>query len=70
MLKEHVLREKELDAETGQEHERSAIEIRIREKLTEMVEQQKDHLVTRTSNAAKRKRDDELRNAGLRHREM
>ncbi|KAF4032564.1 hypothetical protein GN244_ATG15496 [Phytophthora infestans] len=70
MLKEHVLREKELDAETGQEHERSAIEIRIREKLTEMVEQQKDHLATKTSNAAKRKRDDELRDAGLRHREM
>ncbi|KAF4135758.1 hypothetical protein GN958_ATG14982 [Phytophthora infestans] len=69
MLKEHVLHEREHDAETGQEHERSAIEIRIREKLTEMVEQQKDHLATKTSNAAKRKRDGELRDAGLRHRE-
>ncbi|KAF4038817.1 hypothetical protein GN244_ATG09035 [Phytophthora infestans] len=34
-----------------------------------MVEQQKDHLATKISNAAKRKRDDELRDAGLRHRE-
>ncbi|KAG1704903.1 hypothetical protein DVH05_004931 [Phytophthora capsici] len=29
ILKEHVLRERELDAETGQEHERSAIEVHV-----------------------------------------
>ncbi|KAG1707134.1 hypothetical protein DVH05_026330 [Phytophthora capsici] len=34
-----------------------------------MVEQQKDHLATKTSNASKRNRDDKLRDAGLRHRE-
>ncbi|KAG1701939.1 hypothetical protein DVH05_010429 [Phytophthora capsici] len=43
--------------------------IRNQEKLTEMVEQQKAQHATKTLNAAKRKRDDKLREAGLRHRE-
>ncbi|KAE8906163.1 hypothetical protein PF005_g7254 [Phytophthora fragariae] len=69
MLDSHVPQENALDAETGREYDRSLIEERIREKLDLMVEERRNFVETAEATAESRKREEQLRQAGLHHRE-
>ncbi|EGZ16380.1 hypothetical protein PHYSODRAFT_302629 [Phytophthora sojae] len=69
MLDAHGPEENALDAETGREYDRTLIEERIREKLNLMVEERRDFVEMAEATTEKRKREEMLRQAGLRHRE-
>ncbi|ETP33445.1 hypothetical protein F442_18021 [Phytophthora nicotianae P10297] len=71
MLKAHKTRGNVQDGETGQErhNDLSPIQRRIRDLLSNIIEEQQDIEIGRTTAASKRQREEELRQGGLRHRE-